>query len=359
VTKVSFVTLGRRIATLAAGLVLAAFGTPAGAQPPAPTYAATYVDCVTGNNQFWQGSDQKFSWFINQVAGADGATGTTRCDSYANDQYERPTDQTFRSNVVTQKPSGSPPAYTGLPSGKPKSDVYLSGLLSDAEAATDSTVFSTEGNLYFEFLDITRAEMGHSGDWMFFRIELFGDAEVTSDLERKAGFGTSTFYTVRLGNNANPLKANSGIAIRNLRQATITDQWSTTDARVFFDSNGDASGIGGVNVANPPDAAGDGYNLDEGNNGWLYVRRVPVTFIGPGGTVSRPAVELAFNYKKYNQDRARNFTPQSVSYVEFDAARGGAKDSQNYLWNDEYTLAQAGSPPPCRARTACCGGASG
>ena len=78
------------------------------------------------------------------------------------------------------------------------------------------------------------------------------------------------------------------------------------------------------------------------------MREVDVPFSGPGGTVTRPAIEFAFNYLKYNADRGANFTPANITYAELDSTRG-TKDTQNYLWNDEYTLSQSGSPNPGEA----------
>ena len=87
--------------------------------------------------------------------------------------------------------------------------------------------------------------------------------------------------------------------------------------------------------------------MDRGNNNWLYVRRNNVSFTGTH-TVTRPTIEFAFNYKKFNADTTTgpdNFTPANITYVELDATQG-LQNNQNYLWNDEYTLAQSGSPNP-------------
>ncbi len=66
-------------------------------------------------------------------------------------------------------------------------------------------------------------------------------------------------------------------------------------------------------------------------------------------TVTRPTIEFAFNYKKYNAENDReDFTPQNLTYVELDSTRG-LKDEENYLWNDEYTINDAGSPNPGEA----------
>jgi protocatechuate 3,4-dioxygenase beta subunit len=334
---------------LACALVaLCAWPAVALADPPTPTYSRELLDCVTGNNQFWEQSDGKFHWWVNQAVGSDGAAGTIKCDSYANDQYERPTDQTYTTNTITQKPAnGPPPAYS--PPASPSSPPFLSGLGSDSEFAVGSNVFSTDGGTYYEYADITRgnagfADVNATDGWLFFRVELFGEAKVDGALSRALEFANSTYYSVRLGSNANPNQANNGILLRNQRGQNVTTTWSMTDAKVFADTNGDVSGAGGVNVSQSAgDSAGNGYEQDQGNNSWLWVRRVDVPFTGPSGSVTRPAVEFGFNYKKYNLDRTRSFLPTNLTYVELDSTKG-LQDNQNYLWNDEYTLSQAGSP---------------
>ena len=55
-------------------------------------------------------------------------------------------------------------------------------------------------------------------------------------------------------------------------------------------------------------------------------------------------VEFAFDYTLYNSDTAYNIDPSDgLAYLVYDADRG-LKDNQNYLWNDEYSLAEAGTP---------------
>ena len=130
---------------LAVPLLLAAVPGHALAQPPEPVYQLTFGDCVTGNNQFWSASDQKFRWWVNQNVGADGSGGAAKCDSHQTDQYERPTDQTFKTNEVSRKPSGTPPTYASP--AKPKSPLFLSGLAPDAEFGQGASVFSTQARV--------------------------------------------------------------------------------------------------------------------------------------------------------------------------------------------------------------------
>jgi Domain of unknown function DUF11/Prealbumin-like fold domain len=331
---------GRRAGSLILALLLClALPGAALAAPPEPVYQHGLNDCVTGDNQFWSASDGKFHWWVNQAVGSDGSSGPLKCDTYGSDQYERPTDQTFQQRMISQKPPYLPPA-------SPASAAYLSGMAPDAEFPVSSSVFAASGK-YFEYGDITRGRAGSldasaAEGWLFFQVELFGDSTVSDSLSRTSEFGSSMYYSVRLGKNADPNKANGGILLRNQRNTNITNTWSTTDAFVFDDSNGDVSGAGGVTTVAE---GGNGYELAQGNQSWLWVRRVNVPFTGPGGTVTRPAVEFAFNYKKYNQDKGKSFAPAGLSYVDLDATKG-LQDNQNYLWNDKYTLSQAGSPNP-------------
>ena len=98
----------------------------ANAQVPSPVYQADFVDAVTGNNQFYNSGEDKRYWYVNQSVGADGSTGSIEPDSYQNDQYERPTDQTYLYKTVNTIPPGG---------------AYLSGLNADTEQGVGSTAF--------------------------------------------------------------------------------------------------------------------------------------------------------------------------------------------------------------------------
>lgn len=52
-------------------------------------------------------------------------------------------------------------------------------------------------------------------------------------------------------------------------------------------------------------------------------------------------VEFAFAYPLFGFTQDDFF---NLSYLEFEAIKGGPKDPANYLWNDEYTKSEAGSP---------------
>ena len=234
----------------------------------------------------------------------------------------------------------------------PTDPPFLSGLQPDAENAVGATnVFSADK--YYEYADITRGEAGFADvspteGWMFFRVELFGDSTVSDSLDRSAEFAASTYYSVRLANNSSANNAKSGLLLRNQRTSSITTAWTTSDMKVFADVNGDVSGTGGVNVPKP-DGTVTGYEVDHGNSGsWLWARRLNASYTGPGGTVTRPSIEFAFNYKAYNLSKTKNFLPTNLTYLELDSTKG-LQDNQNYLWNDKYTLAEAGSPNPGEA----------
>jgi hypothetical protein len=130
-------------ATAATLLLLGLSAAPAFAAPPTTALPFTHLapDCVTGDNQFF--SAGKYRWYVNQADNADGtATDNIKCDSYANDVYERPTQQTYVNQLIQKKPSGgnysSPPAAVPAP----VDPVFLSGMSPDSEFAELQTVFS-------------------------------------------------------------------------------------------------------------------------------------------------------------------------------------------------------------------------
>jgi uncharacterized repeat protein (TIGR01451 family) len=311
---------------VAAGLALGlASGALAQAPQGPPVYTTTQDDCVTGNNQF-RAADNTRSWYTN-----------SGCDSYDNDEYERPTNQGHSNKTITEKPPPAP--------------FYLSGLEADSERAQgDTGIFSTTAD-YYEYVDITRGFTGFDGTWMYFRVELYGNAKVDkSSGNRDTGdFASGTNYNVRIANNADGNRANGGLLleVQNSKDVPL-NTWVTKDAQVWADTDNSVSRAGGVNVPNEGDASGYNQVRDNSSNEYLYVRRVNSSFTGPTGTVDRPAFEFAFNYAKYNTALGTNFTPQNVSYLVLDATRG-LKGNSNYLWNDKYSASQAGSPNQVRA----------
>jgi serine-aspartate repeat-containing protein C/D/E len=361
------------------------------ADPPAPVYSKLLGDCVTGNNQFYSTTGGgKYRWWINQGDTSDGSEAdTVKCDSYTHDQYERPTNEPYQTQIIAARPDASgnytnPPANP-LPATHP---VWLSGMSPDAEFGLGQSVYATMGS-YFEIADITRGEAGSAPlpddathGWMFFRIELFGDATVSDAGGRSVDFGAGTYYSVRLGQNANPNKANNGVLLRNECSNSIDDgapagvqdgsavgsgPWKDKECtvKIFADLDGTASDpdgagdplSGGVTTPAENVGGGNGYEVDQGNNpqgtnGWLYARRTNVACGAgcaayPFTTKTRPTIEFAFNYEKYNADvndaGSRDFTPTNVTYSVFDATKGLTSPA-NYFWNDKYNQTQAGSP---------------
>ena len=104
-SRVGVIALG--VLLLAVALALGTSQVGAQVTPPStPTYTATIIDCVTGNNQFYISSEQKYHWYVNNTLTTDDGAGSNTgvgCDSYQNDRYERPIGQTLLSyddNIV-------------------------------------------------------------------------------------------------------------------------------------------------------------------------------------------------------------------------------------------------------------------
>jgi hypothetical protein len=287
----------RRTGALAV-LVMAAFGLPSAASAAVitltPTYFATYVDAVTGDN-------------CNGMAPGGNCSGLNAgwhvdpgADNYFQDLYERPTVQTF-TNI----------------GGLPKS------------------------NEYYGYLDITGARYGYDSSFMYFQTTVFSEYAYKNDGSVDTGqFGSGTRYGVQIENtlllrgeqNKDTIQASPGA-------------FDSLKAQGFCDSNDDVPGPGGIGT---PNEGGNGYDLQviqtdgylSGGPTVLYLR----SFRNANGSVS---VELAFNYALYNassvNSACRPINPASLSALVFETARG-LTDNSNYLWNDRYSQAEAGSP---------------
>ena len=342
-SRVGVIALG--VLLLAIALALGTSQVGAQVTPPStPTYTATIIDCVTGNNQFYISSEQKYHWYVNNTLTTDDGAGSNTgvgCDSYQNDRYERPIGQSLLSydDNIVPGPGNNPAAN-------------MSGLLPDTQFAPGADDVPGSSGTFYEFVDITRGFIGYDATFMYFRIELYGPDTVSDSLSRSAEFGNGTYYSVRLANNVSANAANNGIMLRNHQETANTNSasWTTTNAFVFRDLNGDVSCTAvnrtrsdGELTVLPCSITGNNGYTDSINNSYLYIRKNVQTFTGPGGSFNRPYVEFAFNYVKYNQERGTNFLPTNITYLELDATRG-LKDNGNYLWNDEYEASQAGSP---------------
>ena len=198
--------------------------------------------------------------------------------------------------------------------------------------------------------------------WLFFQIELFGRAEVTSDLERNLSSRSAMTGRARpllrerhrtTPSDSGPITSPNG---RNGRdrapqpaRSRASPRPGRPPARRSIATPTAPSAVPAASTCRrPPDAAGNGYDLRPGaiRAGSTCARSTWRSPEWASETVQRPAMEFGFNYSKYNRENAGpDFTPQNLTYVELDSTRG-LKDPQNYLWNDEYTLGEAGSPNP-------------
>ena len=81
----------------------------------------------------------------------------------------------------------------------------------------------------------------------------------------------------------------------------------------------------------------DGWTKDAADSEILFVHRLT-------NAKGRPVVEFAFDYKTYNNAFSfPDINPENgLPYLVFEANRG-IKDEQNYLWNDKYTIGEAGT----------------
>ena len=286
-----------------------------------PSFTSVFEDATTGDNQFQLGNGD-FGWFINSGA-----------DNYGQDVYERPVIQQFRDLTID------------------------SAAGDDAEllANVGNDVFGTTGSSvnYFEYIDIERARFGFDNQFMYFRIELFGEQKVGSDGSVTDDFGEGTFYRVRLGED--PDGAFSVMLSGELQadyqksenQGNTTDMFNDNNlkaAKVFEDVDGDVGGPGGIAVTNENPGGLNGFSLPTVDDGVLKEPDSGTEILYTRKVIGEPWVEFAFNYAEYNAQRGTNLDPtDGLPYLVFEANRG-TKDNQNYLWNDKYTLDEAGSP---------------
>lgn len=291
------------VGLLAVGLVPAV---PAAAIQP--VYSRRMGDCVTGQNQTRR-SDGKFGWFVS--AG---------CDSYQNERYERPTSQSFESM-----------------------NVRGGGQIWGAKE-------------YYENLDIRGAEAGFDDRLLYVKIQMNGLDHVTED-------GTQNFqslfykYFVTIsttGDGANgwllwadqPSLANGG---KESRPNTVFTSLKTFGNR---DTNGDVGGSGtanGINITksdNASAARGDGFDLARISDGRLQGGSNPTALWARINPANHTEVEFAVNYGLlgFTRQQVADIINGVAGYFDLRSAKGGPKDPQNFMWNDEYTRGEAGSP---------------
>jgi hypothetical protein len=230
-----------------------------------------------------------------------GWTVDAGADVYAQDLYERPTAQTFTN---------------------------MGGGIKASE--------------YYGYLDITSAKYGYDQSWMYFQTNLFSKNLYKNDGSVDTGtFASGTYYGIQINNQ---------LLLRGEQDkswlASSPGTFRSDKSQGFCDVNNDVPGPGGVTT--PNEKSGNGYESQvvqtdgrlSGGGTALYLR----SYMNADGSVS---VELAFNYALYNarlsiNGNCRPIDPSSVSLVFETTA--GMKDNQNYLWNDEYSPGQSGTP---------------
>lgn len=294
-----------------------AIGSAAVYPPPLHEYDQVFADASTGDNMF-TAEDYERHWFVTPYA-----------DRYQDDVYERPTAQTFKYYTID----------SFLGSGK---GGYEAG---DRVVATD-----TNDPAYFGYLDVVRGYYHASAmdGFMYFAIEVYSDQKLGSGYDEwEADFGESSLYNIRLSNSP----SHAGAAISRyglLLSADAKDFTSTfTGHKLFgyYDKNGDVGGYGVSMTKDDGDYYGNGYEMTVISDGkdsaydsyeMLYGRRVM-------SADGRPVVEFAFNYEEYNRQYPHMAIDPNLTYLSFEATRG-LKGQSNYLFNDQYSFAEAGSP---------------
>jgi len=253
----------------------------------------TFQDAQTNDNQTTTSGGQR--WTIDPGA-----------DVFEQELYERPTN-----------------AMSGTVSGVPAADKY------------------------YQYLDIVSGQfaLDVTNQYAYFSIDLFGLSEVNSsgavDLK-----GLVDRYRIRVSDNAN-----FGVAPNQLDvpygYMFGVDNPSGNSVDGTFDSfvvSGDPN-CKDTNcketyawVDSRDDGAVTGTALTatgEGTQGYDYLTGPKNQYIQ--SRVLGTSVQLAIAYG------ALGISESYFSYMIFEAVKG-LTDPQNYFWNDEYTLAQAGSP---------------
>jgi hypothetical protein len=320
------------------GLLLAGTAV-AGADPVTPVYSRTYIDCTTFQNQHTN-SDGKERWTIG-LTGPAGAAAP--CDNYQQEYYERPTTATYQVNSTTEPPLGDP-----LPSG---------------------TTFAAAE--YYQNLDIVLAKAGVDNQYMYVLIDLVGTDHLT---EVDKNPGTSAYdgdfeglkYQYEFLLSTQPDGA-GGFWLSHKGEGTApgttydtydrnTGQYDATTNSQAFPTAPDVGGSGGANGLsitkqdNAAAAEGNGFDLLVIEKGILKSTGQEVLFsrLNP---LDPSIIEFALDYGAlgFTRTQIEQIIAGSLGYLDFRAIKGGPEDPQNYLWNDEYTKNEAGSPYQCGA----------
>lgn len=291
------------LSVVAVGLLFAVHGF---ADPINPVYTVNFSDAVTGDNAFIASDGNRY-WTVDPGA-----------DSYQNDFYERPTVQTFVN--------------------------------SPSHSVIDGTFATYE---YFEYLDIVSAQAGFDDQYLYIAIDMFGlDKSTTDGVDTLVGLVER--YGFRISNDPdgrNGLLLTTDNPLNKL--GTTFGQEGTFG---YEDTDGDVGGRGLINGFGPsgrsvtksdnpyeesgPNGSMNGYDSVVISDGKSESDGTSVLWarIDPN---DETIVELAFDYSAFGFSKA---DLGILPYLEFEAIKGGAKDPQNYLWNDKYTQSEAGSP---------------
>lgn len=252
--------------------------------PLTPNFDFEWFDAVTGDNSFAE--DGKTHWYVDSGA-----------DQYAIDQWERPTNQTYN---------------------------FWNG----------AGHYGTDGD-YFANLDIVRGLSGFDQDFVYFAIDLYDNAIYKNDdpvtIDRE---GLKYDYRIRLSLEEN---GSSGWLLSTddpeNKQGT---SWGQEGVTGFRDTNGDFA------------VDGDGYDLEFIADGEITQTPYPgaPNLNGQDTLWSRVSplddtiVEFALKYANLGLTAD---DLKTLPYLVFEANKG-TQDPANYIWNQEYTGSEAGSP---------------
>jgi hypothetical protein len=232
-----------------------------------PAYFNHFTDVTIKTSRFFHSGAHH--WSVPQGA-----------DHYASDQYERPTNQSYK---------------------------YFGG------------IFSTEGN-YYGNLDIEKGSFGYDSTYIYVQIKM-----VDTMFHERSGTSKNEglIYDYRFRLNLGPSGA-GGYLFTTDQPGTKGTGFRPEKNFGYRDSNSDA------------DRKGNGYETRFISDGKLVSNGKAVFFtrVNP----SDPSIlEFALDYVSMGMN------PAIISNIVFEANKG-LKDPSRYPWNPTYTASEAGSP---------------
>lgn len=291
---------GWRLSAAALALVAACGGGQTAPAAIAPVYFVMANDAVTGDApNSHVNTDGKHRWTID--AGAD---------SYQNDFYERPTTKTYEVNTV-------------------------SGGGGEIFAASE----------YLQHVDIVQGRAGYDSQYLYISIDVFGRNKHTDD-NVQSEVGLEERYGFRIGGTpTDPTSRGGYLLVADAPESKNGTTFGALGMSGWHDVNFDVGGTG-MSVTKqdlPSEVSGNGYEIEviaDGkitsgpniNQVALYSRVSPT---------DDTVVEFALDYALLGLTLA---DIQNLTYLEYEAIKGGPKDRANYVWNDEYNHMEAGSP---------------